>query len=103
MGSLLLGKREENAYHAGGLGKACFVVQKNAPRPAEDIVKKKNAKGGYSYRVSKTLAILAYLTLKAFIYKGIKSAKVVGGLEIHFGGLYNHYLEQILLEKETFS
>lgn len=24
--------------------------------------------------------------LKAFIYKGIKSAKVVGGLEIHFGG-----------------
>ena len=38
VGSFLLGKREENAYHAGGLGKACFVVQKNASRPAEDIV-----------------------------------------------------------------
>lgn len=46
---------------------------------------------------------MAYLTLRAFIYKGIKSAKVVGGLEIHFGGLYKHYLEQILLEKEAFS
>ena len=33
------------------------------------------------------MAILAYLTLKAFIYKGIKSAKVVGGLEMRFGGL----------------
>ena len=33
------------------------------------------------------MAILAYLTLKAFIYKGIKFAKVVGGLEMHFGGL----------------
>ena len=48
------------------------------------------------------MVILAYLTLKAFIYKGIKSAKVVGGLEIHFGGLYKHYLEQILLEKRNF-
>ena len=33
------------------------------------------------------MALLAYLTLKAFIYKGIKTAKAVGGVEMSFGGL----------------
>ena len=45
------------------------------------------------------MAILAYLTLKAFIYKGIKSAKVVGGLEMHFGGLELKFKKVVVISQ----
>ena len=39
------------------------------------------------------------MTLKAFNYKGIKFAKVVGGLEMHFGGLELKFKKVVVISQ----